>query len=562
MNNRVGTAASSLSGGGAGFRINVNGGAVTKVLFASNVIRQEPNGRGIEIISRNGTGGTDATVTNNDVDTNFVSTVQNGGFSLSNIFLQSNCLSVCNTLRSNITGNTVPGVAPTGELVAGQIALIRTGASTNQLVDNAPASPDAASELASQNTGSTATSGTITLIAGPINTPPLMLAPGGVSSQQSPSGPRGFSFNQFSTGVDLAPFDFTSSSWLVDNTTPPASIAETMTATGSGNLVSAWLSQEQLDAAVSTAIERWSATGLTQQQIRTLRGVKFEVSDLSDSYLGQADSNRILIDRKAGGRGWYTGSDSLSDLLFNRSVSTTRRYTDPISAPAGRIDLLTAIEHEMGHKLGLDDSYAEKDRDSLMYGYLTVGERRVPAVDQAKGAKHVTLQRSHFLSISSAVKPESAARGGSTSTAKASTNTAALAPLALPTVSVTVGMLPANKSVFIKFQATVNNSLTPTTTTHVFNQGTVSGGNFSNVLTDDPAAGGAADPTDTPLARKDLSITSVSDGVTTAVPGDTLSYTINYKEPGPRCDWRKLTEIVPTGMTSCRQYGSRVDLHA
>ena len=128
VNNRIGTVASSLSGGGAGFRINVNGGAVTRVLFASNVIRQEPNGRGIEIISRNGTGGTDATVTNNDVDTNFVATVQNGGFSLSNIFLQSNCLSVCNTLRSNITGNTVPAVAPTGELVAGQIALIRTGA--------------------------------------------------------------------------------------------------------------------------------------------------------------------------------------------------------------------------------------------------------------------------------------------------------------------------------------------------------------------------------------------------------------------------------------------------
>ena len=49
-----------------------------------------------------------------------------------------------------------------------------------------------------------------------------------------------------------------------------------------------------------------------------------------------------------------------------------------------------------------------------MYGYLTVGERRVLAADQVKGAKHVTLQRSHFLSISSALKPEPAARGGST----------------------------------------------------------------------------------------------------------------------------------------------------
>src|SRR5262249_43522456 len=47
------------------------------------------------------------------------------------------------------------------------------GTSTNQLIDNAPASPDAASELASHNTGSTAVTGTVTLIAGPINTPPI-----------------------------------------------------------------------------------------------------------------------------------------------------------------------------------------------------------------------------------------------------------------------------------------------------------------------------------------------------------------------------------------------------
>ena len=31
-----------------------------------------------------------------------------------------------------------------------------------------------------------------------------------------------------------------------------------------------------------------------------------------------------------------------------------------MSAPAGHVDLLTAIMHEMGHKLGLDDSYQER----------------------------------------------------------------------------------------------------------------------------------------------------------------------------------------------------------
>jgi len=61
----------------------------------------------------------------------------------------------------------------------------------------------------------------------------------------------------------------------------------------------------------------------------------------------------------------------LSDSSFARSVSATRLYTDPLNAAAGHVDLLTAIEHEMGHRLGLDDSYAEQDRDNIMYGYLT-----------------------------------------------------------------------------------------------------------------------------------------------------------------------------------------------
>jgi hypothetical protein len=173
VNNRIGDAAIFNSGGGIGIRVNVNGGADTTVLLDSNVIRQVPNGRGIEIISRNGTGGTDATVTNNQVDTDFVSTIPNGGFSLSNIFLQSNCLAICNTLRSNVTGNTVPAVAPTGELVAGQLVLIETGASTSQLVDTtAPVSGTCASELAGTNTGNTNASAGCALIAGPINTPP------------------------------------------------------------------------------------------------------------------------------------------------------------------------------------------------------------------------------------------------------------------------------------------------------------------------------------------------------------------------------------------------------
>ena len=69
--------------------------------------------------------------------------------------------------------------------------------------------------------------------------------------------------------------------------------------------------------------------------------------------------------------------------------------------------------------------------------------------------------------------------------------------LAGETVTHSVGTLLAGKTVHIQFQVTVNNPYLGGE--FVSNQGTVSGDGFSNVLTDDPAVGGAADPTLTPI---------------------------------------------------------------
>ncbi|MBV9923746.1 MAG: DUF5011 domain-containing protein [Acidobacteria bacterium] len=79
----------------------------------------------------------------------------------------------------------------------------------------------------------------------------------------------------------------------------------------------------------------------------------------------------------------------------------------------------------------------------------------------------------------------------------ATANAAALAPLfSGETVNVNVGTLPAGKSMTITFQATINN---PFNASQASNQGTVSGTNFSNVLTDDPATAAPNDPTVTPV---------------------------------------------------------------
>jgi hypothetical protein len=226
------------------------------------------------------------------------------------------------------------------------------------------------------------------------------------------------------------------------------------------------LSKSALDSVVATAIQKWEATGLTVEQFGTLHSLSFEVADLPGLRLGEADGNHIRISRNAGGNGWFISSTSKSDQQFAKSASATRSYTDPASAPAGRVDLLTAIMHEMGHALGLPDTYDAKDRDKVMYGYLTTGERRVPATNDAAGSKPLTLAGPHYLS---------------------------------PT-PLTVGTIPAGKSVTVRFKVTIGNPI-PSAASPISSQGTVHSttASFSDVLTDDPASAGTTDPTLTPV---------------------------------------------------------------
>ncbi|HEY6167229.1 MAG TPA: hypothetical protein VI454_04260, partial [Verrucomicrobiae bacterium] len=316
------------------------------------------------------------------------------------------------------------------------------------------------------------------------------------------------------------------------------------------------LSQPQLEAIVAAAIERWSDTGLTERQLSTLLGIKFEIADLSNSYLGEADGNRILIDRNAQGRGWFVDADPLADASFAQVVSATRRYTDSFSPPAGHIDLLTAIEHEMGHKLGLDDSYAAKDRESIMYGYLSVGERRVPAYGEARTAQPGAIAAGRHLTVSDdkkLVKHEESgiAKSNHGSNSKLGTRDskpAAAAAVVAP-VDVNIGSLPAGKTCIVKFQVAVNDPINnPASATQASTQGTVFF-NASSVVTDDPAAGGASDPTTTPLGRSDLALTGKTDGVTSTTPGSTLTYAVAYSNPGRDAAGVRLNETVPVGTT-------------
>ena len=205
------------------------------------------------------------------------------------------------------------------------------------------------------------------------------------------------------------------------------------------------VTQNDLDLVVASARARWEAADLNAEQIAALHNLKFEVADLPGIYLGQANGNLIRVSRNADGNGWFIDASSQSDAVFGKDRSGNRSYTDSASAAAGRVDLLTAILHEMGHTLGLNDSYAEKDRDSLMYGFLTKGERRLPSKGQANGAIPGSVAGSHFLGL-----------------------------------PITIGTLNPGTTVTVKFDATVNAA---GFCGNITNTANISGSNFVTVNT-------------------------------------------------------------------------------
>lgn len=106
--------------------------------------------------------------------------------------------------------------------------------------------------------------------------------------------------------------------------------------------------------------------------------------------------------------------------------------------------------------------------------------------------------------------------------------------LAAPLTS-TLGTIPVGKSVTVKIRATVDD--VPIGTTELSAQGTVSGTNFSDVLTDDPDVGGATDPTVTVADDPGVGSCTIAfnpDTEAVAVGGGTATLNV---EALPGCPW-------------------------
>jgi hypothetical protein len=128
------------------------------------------------------------------------------------------------------------------------------------------------------------------------------------------------------------------------------------------------LRESDLQPLTAEAIARWTETGISPVLANRLKNVQVVIADLPGCDLGLAVGNTISIDRDAAGHGWFIDPTPAHDEEF---LPSSNRLS---SQAVDRIDLLTVLEHELGHTAGLGD--LEVLTDDIMRGVLGTGTRR------------------------------------------------------------------------------------------------------------------------------------------------------------------------------------------
>ncbi|MBX7166329.1 MAG: hypothetical protein K1X74_08255 [Pirellulales bacterium] len=189
--------------------------------------------------------------------------------------------------------------------------------------------------------------------------------------------------NSNSSGAaDVAPFQFGGAGFqamAADFDGSTGSPLRAATPAASGKVVaSATLSGAPLNTMVDAAVQRWAAAGLNATLQQRLRSAQVIVTNLPGNLLALSSGNHIFLDNDAAGFGWFFDRTVQDDAEFAGLAGDT--LIARTGSAARRFDLLTVLEHELGHMLGLDDLAATDD--SLMSGVLARGTRRVPTATE------------------------------------------------------------------------------------------------------------------------------------------------------------------------------------
>ncbi len=129
------------------------------------------------------------------------------------------------------------------------------------------------------------------------------------------------------------------------------------------------LTLADVEPLLENAIGHWVSLGF---DTAALGEIELEIADLSSFKLAEALGNTIFFDVDAAGWGWALDGSLAED----------------------RIDLLTALVHELGHVLGLDHAAPGESQQELMGYALSTGVRKVP-VGTGMSSDRISSARSY-----------------------------------------------------------------------------------------------------------------------------------------------------------------------
>jgi uncharacterized repeat protein (TIGR01451 family) len=146
--------------------------------------------------------------------------------------------------------------------------------------------------------------------------------------------------------------------------------------------LSAPLSQQELDRIVDAAILRLINYGISIEELDRIQRLRFEVGDIEEEgRLVAGDLNRLVLDSKAAGYGWFVDPTPATDEEFTETFGSGRRVADPGSDAVRRLDLLTAVIREMLFTVSHEKKRTMTVTRGLFNEQLTAGVRALPVSD-------------------------------------------------------------------------------------------------------------------------------------------------------------------------------------
>ncbi len=128
-------------------------------------------------------------------------------------------------------------------------------------------------------------------------------------------------------------------------------------------------STDQLTPLIQAATANWVAAGVNPS---LFNNVQFQIANIGHGVLASTAGKVITLDATADGFGWY---DNPAASAFQPIPNSHAYFAMAGSPAAGHMDLLTVLEHELGHILGFEDV---DGGDDLMATTLGAGVRRKP----------------------------------------------------------------------------------------------------------------------------------------------------------------------------------------